>query len=454
MGPKDSIYSKNDMVGFDRSMVNKVPDVGEEEVEVLNPLKPMINPPLFFCFFLGFFAVVRDFDVSDGARCDISRIISLVAGKFSLVALSLWKATLFLWDGDRGDENPLEPSFGDIGYLEIDLAQEINTETRAVDLVIRYVRKGSDGDITVTNEMARTFLDGWGWARRSRYGRLQRWVGVKRHGWRVALSMSALKAIILLVLDEPSNVRSVFVCDLVATTYFCLIFNPDVSFSKTRNTAPWRRMHPMIRNSEDDRGLFYLAAESLLNQMKEMYTPAVSSKGKMIETKSAPSIKGRCRTTWSSIPLPSCHRLWNLHRFFMGPDWRLKDSIPTPCSWRWRNLSARPTSDTCGIWWSGSAKGTITRCWKRIAQRPYCRCLYWVCPGLATKRQVHPGIFWILNPQTGFIIVNITYIGYLLLWGYHDEEPEILAACGGFLGDATLKIAYVGIPQTFPGGDA
>ena len=67
---------------------------------------------------------------------------------------------------------------------------------------------------------------------------------------------------------------------------------------------------------------------------------------------------------------------------------------------------------------------------------------------------MHPGIFWILNPQTGFIIVNITYIGYLLLWGYHDEEPEILAACGGFLGDATLKIAYVGIPQTFPGGDA
>jgi len=102
---------------------------------------------------------------------------------------------------------------------------------------------------------------------------------------RVALSMSALKASNLLMLDEPSNVSSVFVCNLVATTYFCLIFNTSVSFSKTKNLAPRRRMHPRTRDLEDDRDLFYLAAESLLDRIKEMYTPAVSFKRKTIEHK-------------------------------------------------------------------------------------------------------------------------------------------------------------------------
>jgi len=72
MGPKNSIYLKKDMVGLDRSMVDKVPGVEEEEVEVPNPLKPVLDPPLFFCFCLDFFAVVRDVDVSDGPQCDIS----------------------------------------------------------------------------------------------------------------------------------------------------------------------------------------------------------------------------------------------------------------------------------------------------------------------------------------------------------------------------------------------
>jgi len=89
----------------------------------------------------------------------------------------------------------------------------------------------------------------------------------------------------LLMLDEPSNASSVFVCNLVATTYFCLIFNTSVSFSKTKNLAPRRRMHPRTRDLEDDRDLFYLAAESLLDRIKEMYTPAVSFKRKTIEHK-------------------------------------------------------------------------------------------------------------------------------------------------------------------------
>eukprot|EP00592_Proboscia_alata_P028601 CAMPEP_0194442512 /NCGR_PEP_ID=MMETSP0176-20130528/126173_1 /TAXON_ID=216777 /ORGANISM="Proboscia alata, Strain PI-D3" /LENGTH=133 /DNA_ID=CAMNT_0039268617 /DNA_START=372 /DNA_END=774 /DNA_ORIENTATION=+ len=133
MGPKNSVYLKKDMVGLDRSMVDKVPDVEEEEVEVPNPLKPVLDPPLFFCFCLDFFAVVRDVDVS---------------------------GTLFLEDEDKRDENPLEPSFGDIGYWEIDLAQELDPEARAVDLVTGYAREGSDGDITVTDEMAQTSWDG------------------------------------------------------------------------------------------------------------------------------------------------------------------------------------------------------------------------------------------------------------------------------------------------------
>jgi len=54
------------------------------------------------------------------------------------------------------------------------LAQELDPEARAVDLVTGYAREGSDGDITVTDEMAQTSWDGWVWVVRNRYGRLRR----------------------------------------------------------------------------------------------------------------------------------------------------------------------------------------------------------------------------------------------------------------------------------------
>eukprot|EP00592_Proboscia_alata_P006477 CAMPEP_0194357088 /NCGR_PEP_ID=MMETSP0174-20130528/4621_1 /TAXON_ID=216777 /ORGANISM="Proboscia alata, Strain PI-D3" /LENGTH=632 /DNA_ID=CAMNT_0039126963 /DNA_START=63 /DNA_END=1961 /DNA_ORIENTATION=+ len=90
-----------------------------------------------------------------------------------------------------------------LGVFTQDLAQELDPEVRAVDLVTSYAREGADGDITVTDEMARNVMGRLGLGGEKPLRKIAALSGGEKA--RVALSMFALKASNLLMLDEPSN---------------------------------------------------------------------------------------------------------------------------------------------------------------------------------------------------------------------------------------------------------
>jgi ATP-binding cassette subfamily F protein 3 len=115
-----------------------------------------------------------------------------------------------LMEGTRTENERLR-----LGVFTQDLAQELDTSARAVDLVTAYARGGDDGDISITDNAARSVM-----------GRLNlggekplRLIGELSGGEkaRVALSMFALKASNLLMLDEPSNHLDVGCIDALAT---------------------------------------------------------------------------------------------------------------------------------------------------------------------------------------------------------------------------------------------
>jgi ATP-binding cassette, subfamily F, member 3 len=91
-----------------------------------------------------------------------------------------------------------------LGTFTQDLAQELDPESRAVDLVTSYAREGADGDITVTDEAARAVLGRLGMSGEKPLRKIAALSGGEKA--RVALGMFALKASNLLMLDEPSNV--------------------------------------------------------------------------------------------------------------------------------------------------------------------------------------------------------------------------------------------------------
>lgn len=93
-----------------------------------------------------------------------------------------------------------------LGTFTQDLAQELDPESRAVDLVTSYARQGTDGDITVTDEAARSILGRLGMSGEKPLRKIAALSGGEKA--RVALGMFALKASNLLMLDEPSNVSS------------------------------------------------------------------------------------------------------------------------------------------------------------------------------------------------------------------------------------------------------
>mmetsp|Transcript_23652 Transcript_23652/g.49770 ORF Transcript_23652/g.49770 Transcript_23652/m.49770 type:complete len:802 (+) Transcript_23652:273-2678(+) len=118
------------------------------------------------------------------------------AGKTTL--LDTLRGKLPLLSGDRVEDSNLK-----LGIFTQDLAQELDPTQRAVDLVTEHARTGTDGDLYVSDEQARTVLGGLG----LRGDKALRLVGQLSGGEkaRVALAMFTLKPSNLYLLDEVSN---------------------------------------------------------------------------------------------------------------------------------------------------------------------------------------------------------------------------------------------------------
>jgi len=120
------------------------------------------------------------------------------AGKSTLLKALRGNVPEMMQSGDRIENDRLF-----LGCFTQDLAQELDKEARAVDLVTSYAREGSDGDITVSDETARNVMGRLGLGGEKPLRKVAALSGGEKA--RVALSMFALKASNLLMLDEPSN---------------------------------------------------------------------------------------------------------------------------------------------------------------------------------------------------------------------------------------------------------
>lgn len=120
------------------------------------------------------------------------------AGKSTLLKALRGNVPEMIQEGSRVENDNLK-----LGVFTQDLAQELDKEVRAVDLVTSYAREGVDGDITVTDETARNVMGRLGLGGEKPLRKIKALSGGEKA--RVALSMFALKASNLLMLDEPSN---------------------------------------------------------------------------------------------------------------------------------------------------------------------------------------------------------------------------------------------------------
>ena len=120
------------------------------------------------------------------------------AGKSTLLKALRGNVESMIQEGTRIENEQLK-----LGVFTQDLAQELDKEARAVDLVTTYARTGIDGDITVTDESARGVMGALGLGGEKPLRKIKALSGGEKA--RVALSMFALKASNLLMLDEPSN---------------------------------------------------------------------------------------------------------------------------------------------------------------------------------------------------------------------------------------------------------
>jgi len=120
------------------------------------------------------------------------------AGKSTLLKALRGNVESMLQEGTRIENDLLK-----LGVFTQDLAQELDKEARAIDLVTDYARTGADGDITVTDEMARGVMGALGMSGEKPLRQIKALSGGEKA--RVALSMFALKASNLMMLDEPSN---------------------------------------------------------------------------------------------------------------------------------------------------------------------------------------------------------------------------------------------------------
>lgn len=120
----------------------------------------------------------------------------ILTGKSTLLAALRGKLPLLV--GKRIENDNLR-----LGVFTQDLAQELDVTARAMDLVTEYAREGKDGDINVSNQAARGVMGRLGLSGEKPLRKVGELSGGEKA--RVALSMFALKASNLLLLDEPSN---------------------------------------------------------------------------------------------------------------------------------------------------------------------------------------------------------------------------------------------------------
>lgn len=120
------------------------------------------------------------------------------AGKSTLLKALRGNAENMIQEGTRTENINLK-----LGVFTQDLAQELDKNARAVDLVTEYARMGQEGDITVTDETARNVMGKLGLGGEKPLRKVAALSGGEKA--RVALSMFALKASNMLMLDEPSN---------------------------------------------------------------------------------------------------------------------------------------------------------------------------------------------------------------------------------------------------------
>eukprot|EP00986_Skeletonema_menzelii_P003637 scaffold1151_cov144-Skeletonema_menzelii.AAC.4 len=137
-----------------------------------------------------------------GIDLTINRGVKLIlrgpngAGKSTLLASLRGKLPLI--QGKRVENENLR-----LGVFTQDLAQELDVNARAMDLVTEYAREGKHGDITISNQDARGVMGRLGLSDEKPLRKVGEISGGEKA--RVALSMFALKASNLLLLDEPSN---------------------------------------------------------------------------------------------------------------------------------------------------------------------------------------------------------------------------------------------------------
>ncbi len=121
------------------------------------------------------------------------------AGKSTLLKALRGDLPHMIMEGTRTENDRLR-----LGVFTQDLAQELDAEARAVDIVTSYAREGSDGDINIKDENARNVMGRLGLGGEKPLRKVKALSGGEKA--RVALSMFALKASNLYMLDEPSNV--------------------------------------------------------------------------------------------------------------------------------------------------------------------------------------------------------------------------------------------------------
>ena len=137
--------------------------------------------------------------ILEGIDLVVNRGIKLIlrgpngAGKSTLLAALRGKLPLLA--GERIENDRLR-----LGVFTQDLAQELDVERRAMDLVTDYARGGPDGDITISNQDARGVMGRLGLSDEKPLRKVGELSGGEKA--RVALSMFALKASNLLLLDE------------------------------------------------------------------------------------------------------------------------------------------------------------------------------------------------------------------------------------------------------------
>ena len=125
-----------------------------------------------------------------------------------------------------------------LGVFTQDLAQELDKDARAVDLVTDYARTGSDGDITITDEDARRVMGALGLTGEKSLRQIKALSGGEKA--RVALSMFSLKASNLLMLDEPSNHLVSFVYSNVSMPLIFLLLLTKTRFFPSSRSCVYR----------------------------------------------------------------------------------------------------------------------------------------------------------------------------------------------------------------------